>query len=242
MFTEPQYNSGLNNLALPSFGLNMAISFAMQNRFCITKCIRKSLPVYILYYRAYTPEICGKLPQLSQSQSFVATCYKTEREDYVKREDKKVMSFRFEDPIIEKIDYLVDQDKENMEKLGLKPKTRKQIIEEAIRDYYLRKINDNMDPDTMDQIALMIDDAADVRFNKFKRTIDEILFLVIKNDLANKILLNSEGVPEPHPLDNYAMSEIAKKECRWNRLLQDYMTSNWMRFMAEIHNPKRFSR
>ena len=71
---------------------------------------------------------------------------------------------------------------------------------------------------------------------------DEILFLVIKNDLANKILLNSKGVPEPHPLDNYAVSEIAKKECRWNRLLQDYMTSNWMRFMAEIHNPKRFSR
>ena len=31
-----------------------------------------------------------------------------------------------------------------MEKLGLKPKTRKQIIEEAVRDYYLRKINDNM--------------------------------------------------------------------------------------------------
>ena len=30
MFTELQYNSGLNNLALPSFGLNVAISFAMQ--------------------------------------------------------------------------------------------------------------------------------------------------------------------------------------------------------------------
>ncbi|MBR4461573.1 MAG: hypothetical protein IKS51_03220 [Erysipelotrichaceae bacterium] len=160
----------------------------------------------------------------------------------MKRDDKKVMSFRFEDPIIDKIDYLIEEDKENMKRLGLKPSTRKQIIEEAIRDYYLRKINGSSDPDTMDRIRLMIDDAADERFGKMKRTLDEILLLVIKNDLANRILLNSDCVPDPHPLISIAASEIVKGECRWDEVLQDYMTRNKTRIMAEMHNPRRFSK
>ena len=160
----------------------------------------------------------------------------------MKRDDKKVMSFRFEDPIIEKIDYLMEEDKKEMEQIGLKPRTRKEILEEAIRDYYLRKINGSKDPDTMDRISLMVDDAADARFSSMKRVMDEILFLVMKNDLANKILLNSEGVPEPHPLGSYAAGDIANKECKWDEVLQNYMTSNMMRLMARIHDARRFSK
>lgn len=158
----------------------------------------------------------------------------------MKRNDKKVMSFRFDDPIIKKIDYLIEEDKKNSEKLGLKPSTRKDIIEYAIRDYYLRRINRGMDPDVMDRISMMIDDAADVRFGKIKRILDEIYFLVMKNDLANKILLNSEGVPEVPNLGSYAAGEIAKGECKWDDELQNYMTNHWTRFMARLHSPRRW--
>lgn len=157
----------------------------------------------------------------------------------MKRDDKKVMSFRFDDPIIKKIDYLMEEDRKNSEKLGLKPSTRKEIIEEAIKDYYLRKINRSRDPDIMDRIVMMVDDAADVRFGLFKRMLDEIYFLVMKNDLANRILLNSDGVPEPHPLGSYAAGEIAQGECKWDDELQNYMTNHWIRFMARFHNSRR---
>jgi hypothetical protein len=160
----------------------------------------------------------------------------------MKRDDKKVMSFRFEDSIIEKIDYLMEEDKKEMERIGLKPRTRKEILEEAIRDYYLRKINGSKDPDTMDRISLMVDDAADARFSNMKRVMDEILFLVMKNDLANKILLNSEGVPKPHPLDSIAANEVIRGECKWNEILQDYMTDNMMRIMARMRDSGRRSR
>ena len=242
MFTGIVNISGLNNLALPSFGLKPAFALLTEYGFCNTMCIRNCLPVYALYYKTYTLDFCSKLLQSGLRHHFVASCYKSEREDYMKRDDKKVMSFRFEDPIIDKIDYLIEEDKENMKRLGLKPSTRKQIIEEAIRDYYLRKINGSSDPDTMDRIRLMIDDAADERFGKIKRTLDEILFLVIKNDLANRILLNSDCVPEPHPLISVAAGEMAKGECRWDEVLQDYMTRNKTRIMAEMHNPRRLSK
>ncbi len=160
----------------------------------------------------------------------------------MKRDDKKVMSFRFDDPIIKKIDYLIEEDKKNSEKLGLKPSTRKEIIEYAIKDYYLRRINRSRDPDVMDRIIMMVDDAADVRFGMFKRILDEILFLVMKNDLANRILLNSDGVPEVPDLGYSAASEIAKGKCRWDDELQNYMTDHWTRYVARFHDSGRMTK
>ena len=159
-----------------------------------------------------------------------------------KDDNKKVMSFRFEDPIIEKIDYLMEEDKRNMEKFNLKPRSRKEIIEEAVRDYYLRKINSSKDPDTMERISIMVDDAADVRFTSIKRVLDEILFLVMKNDLANRIILNGDGLPEPHPLESRAAGQIINGKCEWDEVLQNYMTDHMTRVMARFYDPGRSSR
>ena len=154
----------------------------------------------------------------------------------MKRDDKKVMSFRFDDPIIKKIDYLMEEDRKNSEKLGLKPSTRKEIIEDAIKDYYLRKINRSRDPDIMDRIIMMVDDAADVRFGMFKRILDEIYFLATKNDLANRILLNSDGVPKAPDFGYSAAGEIVNKRCRWDEELQNYMMDHWTRYVARFRD------
>ncbi len=86
----------------------------------------------------------------------------------------------------------------------------------------------------MDRIILMVDDAADVRFRQFKRILDEIYFLVLKNDLANKILLNSDGVPEAPDFGYSAAGEIANRKCRWDEELQSYMTDHWTRYVARL--------
>lgn len=159
----------------------------------------------------------------------------------MKRDDKKVMSFRFSDPIIEKIDYLIRENETEMKKLGLKPMTRKQIIEECIQDYYLRKINNDKDPDTMDRISIMVNDAADLRFSKMKRVLDEILFLVIKHDIGNKMFFRSTGILPPCPEKSEAVS-LFGEESRWDNALQEYMNQKWGRIVADIHRTGRPSR
>ena len=148
------------------------------------------------------------------------------------------MSFRFSDHILDKIDYLIRENEMEMKKLGLKPKTRKQIIEECIQDCYLRKINNDRDPDTMDRISIMVNDAADVRFNRMKRVLDEILFLVIKHDLGNKLIYRSKSVLPACPETKDAISVI-KEESGWDTALQEYMSQRWGRIVADIHHTGR---
>lgn len=156
----------------------------------------------------------------------------------MKRDDKKVMSFRFSDHILDKIDYLAEEDSEEMKKLGLKPKNRKQIIEECVQDCYLRKINNDRDPDTMDRISIMVNDAADVRFSKMKRVLDEILFLVIKHDIGNKMFFRAKGILPPCPEKSEAVS-LFGEESRWDNALQEYMNQRWGRIVADIHHTGR---
>ncbi len=160
----------------------------------------------------------------------------------MKRDDKKVMSFRFSDHILDKIDYLAEEDSEEMKKLGLKSKTRKQIIEECIQDCYLRKINNDKDPDTMNRISIMVNDAADVRFIRMKKIMDEILFLTIKNDLANRLLLMERSLPVAPSTESIAIDMVVNKGSRWDEVLQNYMTGNWTRMISDIHNGRRLPR
>lgn len=156
----------------------------------------------------------------------------------MKRDDKKVMSFRFSDHILNKIDYLEEEDRENAEKLGIKSKTRKQIIEECIQDYYFRKINNDRDPDTMDRISIMVNDAADVRFGMMKRVLDEILFLAIKHDIGNKLFFRSNNILPNCPEKSEAVSIFAE-ESKWDNALQEYMSQRWGRIVADIHHSRR---
>ena len=151
------------------------------------------------------------------------------------KEDKRVLSFRFKEHILKKIDYLVEENRKQMEELGVTPKTRTQIVEDIIQDYYLRSINENRDPDLKERIAIMVDDAADARFKSIKGAIDEILFYAVKNDLGNKVFYeHSDAMPDPGNRHK-ALGMIGEKDTIWDETLNDYLKDRWNRILADIH-------
>ena len=105
--------------------------------------------------------------------------------------EKIYMSFRFEDHVLNKIDYLMQEDKKKLEKLGIKPRTRKELVEGIIDDYYLRYITKTRDPDVLKRIELMVEDTASNRFKGIEDKIDELLFLAIKSDLGKRVFYRS---------------------------------------------------
>ena len=104
----------------------------------------------------------------------------------MKKKENRVMSFRFGDHVLEKIDYLMEEDKKKLEKMGIKPKTRKELVEGIIEDYYLRYITKSRDPDVVNRIASMVDDVTETRFKGIEDKIDELLFLAVKNDRTTR--------------------------------------------------------
>ena len=94
----------------------------------------------------------------------------------MKKKENRVMSFRFGDHVLEKIDYLMEEDKKKLEKMGIKPRTRKELVEGIIEDYYLRYITKSRDPDVVNRIASMVDDVTETRFKGIEDKIDELLF------------------------------------------------------------------
>ena len=142
------------------------------------------------------------------------------------KKENRVMSFRFDDHILKKIDYLKDEENRKIAGFGIKPKTRKTIIETIIEDYYLRYINKSTDPDVVGRVSRMVDDAADSRFARIENRIDEILYLTIKNDLGNKLLYRSPSVlPVPDTTAN-ALYVIANEHSKWDLALEEYMNSS----------------
>ena len=88
------------------------------------------------------------------------------------------MSFRFEDHILNKVDWLVDKENEKLKGLGIKPKTRKQVIEEIIEKYYFDIINEFRDPDVVNRISNMVKDQTDIHYDVLRKRLDEILYML----------------------------------------------------------------
>ena len=92
----------------------------------------------------------------------------------------------------------MEEDKKKLAKMGIAPRTRKELIEGIIENYYLREITKTRDPDVMKRIGLIVEDAADTKFKGIEEKIDELLFLAIKNDLGNRVFYRSPSVlPAP---------------------------------------------
>ena len=47
---------------------------------------------------------------------------------------EKVMGFRFDEDILKKLEWLLQEDEKECRRMGVKPRTRKEIIEEAIKE------------------------------------------------------------------------------------------------------------
>ena len=141
----------------------------------------------------------------------------------MKKKENRVMSFRFDDHILSKIDYLMEEDKKKLAKMGIAPRTRKELIEGIIGDYYLRYITKSRDPDVMKRIEMMVNEATDIRFKDIEEKIDELLFLSIKNDLGNKVFYEYSGtMPDPESRQK-TFDMIAEKGTLWDEALDDYL-------------------
>lgn len=148
---------------------------------------------------------------------------------------KTVISFRFEEHIFQKIDYLVDQENEKLRRFNLKPITRKQVIEEIIKDSYYRQINSTRDSDVVERIDNLIADHVGVAMNRIINDIEEILFLAIKNDLGNRVFYRSPSVlPAPESRQE-AIEVITEEESRWDMALEEYMYRKWKNEEVHVH-------
>lgn len=138
--------------------------------------------------------------------------------------NEKTTSIRFSPDIDAKISWLLDYDRENAKRTGMKPSNRTQIIEEAISEYYYRKINKVQDADVVGRITHTVDDRVSAAMNRVESKIDQILYMTIKNDLGNKLLYRSPNIIPSVPDVNDAM-EIIDEESRWDNALEKYMMS-----------------
>ncbi len=148
---------------------------------------------------------------------------------------EKVIGFRFDEDILKKLDYLIMVDEKQAKRMGVASRSRKEIIEEAVKNYYFKKINETQDADVVERINELIADHVGAAMNRVINDIEEILFLAIKNDLGNKVFYRSPSVlPSPESRQE-AIDVITEEESRWDMALEEYMHSKWISEDVHTH-------
>ena len=143
------------------------------------------------------------------------------------KRSEKTTSIRFNPDIDYKLAWLREEDERISRRTGVNPRNRTQIIEEAIKLYYFKKLNETQDPDVVERINELITDQVKAAMNVVLRDIEEILFLAIKNDLGNKVFYRSPSVlPAPESRQE-AIDVITEEESRWDMALEEYMHIKW---------------
>ncbi len=151
------------------------------------------------------------------------------------KRSEKTTSIRFNPDIDSKLSWLKEEEESVSKRMGVKPRNRTQIIEEAVKHYYYRKINETRDPDVVERIDELIADHIGAAMTTIINDIEEILFLAIKNDLGNKVFYRSPSVlPAPESRQE-AIDVITEEESRWDMALEEYMHSKWMSEVVHTH-------
>ena len=140
--------------------------------------------------------------------------------------NEKTTSIRFSPDIDSKISWLLETDRTNSKRTGMKPSNRTQIIEEAISQYYYSRINETRDADVVGRISQTIDDKVNASMNNLHGKIDQILYLINKLDLGTKVLYRSPSVmPAPKDVDQ-AIRIISNEESKWYNAIEEIMMTN----------------
>ena len=143
------------------------------------------------------------------------------------KRSEKTTSIRFNPDINYKLAWLREEDERTSRRTGVNPRNRTQIIEEAVKLYYFKKLNETQDADVVERINELITDQVKAAMNVVLRDIEEILFLAIKNDLGNKVFYRSPSVlPAPESRQE-AIDVITEEESRWDMALEEYMHIKW---------------
>lgn len=149
------------------------------------------------------------------------------------KRSEKTTSIRFNPDIDSKLAWLKEEEEIVSKRMGVKPRNRTQIIEEAVKLYYFKKIDETQDADVVERINELIADHVGAAMNGIINDIEEILFLAIKNDLGNKVFYRSPSVlPAPESRQE-AIDVITEEESRWDMALEEYMQSKWKN--EEVH-------
>lgn len=136
---------------------------------------------------------------------------------------EKITSVRFSPDIDAKISWLLQNDKNDSKRIGKKPANRTQIIEEAISEYYYRKINKTVDADVVGRISMTVDDRVNASMNNLQSKIDQILYLVNKLDLGTKVLYRSPSVLPPPKSIEQAINIIVNERSGWYSAIEEHM-------------------
>jgi len=150
--------------------------------------------------------------------------------------ENTVISFRFDESISEKLDFLVEKENEKLRRFSLKPITRKRVMEQIIKEQYYRHINNSQDADVVERINGLITDQVKAAMSGIIENIEEILFLCIKNDLGNRVFYRSPSVL-PAPKDKaQALRVILNETSMWDLALEEYMYRKWNHESTHSHD------
>ena len=214
----------MNNQALPGFGPIYQVfhdsplsNSVLQN---VNKTVYRRALAYTAFFTGSETEAM-KEKHIQQTTWKISTLKK--RKDHMKKKENRVMSFRFEDHVLSKINYLMEEDKKKMEKLGIKPRSRKELIEGIIENHYLHEITRSRDPDVVKRIENMVDETVSIRFKGIEDKIDELLFLAIKSDLGKRVFYRSPSVLPAPKSKRQALNIILNETSMWDLALEEYM-------------------
>ena len=150
--------------------------------------------------------------------------------------NENVLTVRLSEDVIGKLDVLLKDEIEKADRMGVKPAGRKEIVEEAIKSLYFKRINSKQDADVVERVAEMVHDEVGVSMNNLHRKIDEILFLTIKNDYGNKLLYRSPSVlPVPRNTAE-VMYTIENEKSKWDLALEEFMNREWQKRSKEYED------
>lgn len=87
----------------------------------------------------------------------------------------KMKSFRLHTSTIDKIDILAEMELQNAEKYKTSPKNKTEIVEDAIAEYYMLKLDKEAGSDYLSRMSLMIQDAMKKQNNLSNESLNKLL-------------------------------------------------------------------
>ena len=148
----------------------------------------------------------------------------------------RITSFRFSESTYAKLDQLKEYDKKESRRMHTKEKNQTEIVEEAIRELYYKKINKYQDADIVDRVSDLVDDKVQTSLTDLIKKVDEVLYLTIKHDIGNKVLYRSPSVlPPPKDVDQ-AIRILINEESGWNNALEELLSERWSKNKISFHD------
>ena len=148
---------------------------------------------------------------------------------------EKVLGFRFDQDVLEKLNYLIEDDLKESERMNITPKTKKDFFEEGIKELYFKKINKTQDADVVDRIGGIVEDKVSLSMISIQRKIDELLFLSKKMELGNKLIYRSPNIIPPPTNIKDCIEVIVDERSGWNDALDEYMLNAWRSNQIKNH-------